>query len=76
MIFEKIARIIADLFETEPDEIERETRLSDDLGADSLDVIDIVMSLEDEFRTEVPDEVSDTFETVGDIVDFIEKAVP
>ena len=75
MIFEKIVQIIAGLFEIEPDGIERETRLEEDLGGDSLDLIDIVMSLEDEFQTEVPDEAVESFKTVGDIADYIEKSV-
>ncbi|MDR1629572.1 MAG: acyl carrier protein [Oscillospiraceae bacterium] len=73
MVFEKIRAIICDQLELEEDEITLESDLFE-LGADSLDLYDLVMTFEDEFELEVPDEDLERFKTVGDIVDFIEKA--
>ena len=56
MVFEKLRKIICDQLELDEDKITLETNLLDDLGADSLDVVDLVMSIEDEFEMEVPDE--------------------
>lgn len=55
MVFEKLRKIICDQLELDEDKITLETNLLDDLGADSLDVVDLVMSIEDEFEMEVPD---------------------
>ena len=55
--------------------ITMESLLVDDLGADSLDAIDIVMSVEDTFKVEVPDEIIEKIETVGDIVNYIEDHI-
>ncbi len=72
MIFEKIAGILAEQFDVEKKVINMDTNLQDDLGADSLDVVDILMSIEDEFDVEVPDEEIENIATVGDIVSYIE----
>ena len=56
-------------------QITRESLLIEDLVADSLDAIDIVMSVEDEFKLEVPDEIIEKIETVGDILNFIENNI-
>ena len=58
--------------ELDEDKITLETNLLDDLGADSLDVVDLVMSIEDEFEMEVPDEEIEKMKTVADVVKFIE----
>ena len=58
--------------EIEEDEITMESALIEDLGADSLDVVDLVMSIEDEFEIEVPDEAIENMRTIGDAVKFIE----
>lgn len=73
MIFEKIRKILSEQLGVEESTIQRESLLAEDLGADSLDAIDIVMSVEDEFGLEVPDEVIESMTTVGDIVKFIEE---
>ena len=73
MIFEKVAAILAKQLDVEEESITPETNLVDDLGADSLDVVDLVMTLEDEFDTEIPDEEIENIKTVGDIVRFIEE---
>ncbi len=72
MIYEKVVEILAEQFDIDSSEITSDTLIVDDLGADSLDVVDIMMSLEDEFTVEVPDEAVDGIKTVGDIVKFVE----
>ena len=73
MIFEKVRKIICDQFDLEDDDVTPETLLEDDLEADSLDLVDLVMSFEDEFQIEVPDEDVENIKTVGDIVKYIEE---
>ena len=68
MIFEKVAAILAEQLDAEEDAITLDTSLVDDLGADSLDVVDLVMTLEDEFDMEIPDEDITEVRTVGDVV--------
>ncbi len=72
MIFEKLKEIIAEQLEVEDDAITMEAELVEDLGADSLDLVDLVMSIEDEFDVEVPDEAIENIKTIGDAVRFIE----
>ncbi len=73
MVFEKIRKILSDQFDVEEDEITLETNIVDDLGADSLDVVDLLMSIEEEFEVEVPDDDIEKFKLVGDIVNYIEE---
>lgn len=76
MVFEKVAEILAEQLDIENmDSITLESLLVEDLGADSLDSIDIVMSIEDEFKLEVPDEVIENMRSVEDIVNFIENNI-
>ncbi len=70
MIFDKIKEILADQLDIEENAITPDSLLVEDLGADSLDAIDIVMSVEDEFGIEVPDEI---IESVSDIITFVEN---
>ena len=72
MVFEKIKKILADQFDVEEDSITSETNIQEDLGADSLDVVDLIMSLEDEFEFEVPDHEIENIRTVGALVQFVE----
>lgn len=72
MVFEKIRKILCEQFELEEDRITMDSNLIGDLGADSLDVIDLAMSIEDEFDIEVPDDEIEKIKTVGDIVRFVE----
>ncbi len=74
MIFEKIKAILAQQLDVSEDEITMETNIAEDLGADSLDVVDIIMSIEDEFEVEVPDDKVESIKTVGDVVNYIESA--
>ena len=73
MVLEKVKMILADQLEVEEDAITTDTDIQDDLGADSLDVVDLIMSLEDEFEIEVPDEDIESLRTVGALVSYIEN---
>lgn len=75
MVFEKIKAILAEQLDVDEDIITKESLIVEDLGADSLDAIDIVMSVEDEFSIEVPDEIVEKMETVNDIVTFVENNI-
>ncbi len=72
MVFEKVRKILCEQFELEEDRVTMDSNLIGDLGADSLDVIDLAMSIEDEFDIEVPDDEIEKIKTVGDIVRFVE----
>ena len=75
MVFEKVKKILADQFDVEEDSVTAETNIQEDLGADSLDVVDLIMALEDEFEFEVPDHEVEGIKTVGALVKFIEANV-
>ena len=75
MVFEKLKEILADQLDVDADSITKDSMLIEDLGADSLDAIDIVMSVEDEFKIEVPDEIIEKIETVGDMLNYIENNI-
>ena len=72
MVLEKVKAILAEQFDVEEDKITESTDLQDDLGADSLDVVDLLMSIEDEFEIEVPDDEIENIKTVGALVNYIE----
>ncbi|MCC8068562.1 MAG: acyl carrier protein [Ruminococcus sp.] len=73
MVFDKVKEIVAEQLDVAEDEITMEAVITDDLGADSLDVVDLVMDLEDAFSIEIPDEAMADIKTIGDIVAYIEK---
>ncbi|MBQ4094968.1 MAG: acyl carrier protein [Oscillospiraceae bacterium] len=73
MTIDLVKSIIADQLDLDKDEITMESNIVDDLGADSLDVIDILIGFEDEFDVKIPDEEVEQFKTVGDIVKYIEE---
>ncbi|MCI9414440.1 MAG: acyl carrier protein [Clostridiales bacterium] len=73
MVLEKVKAILSSQFDVEEDTINPETNIADDLGADSLDVVDLLMSLEDEFDVEIPDEEAEHVRTVGELVAYIEE---
>lgn len=75
MVLDKMKDILVEQLECNPEDITMESLLVNDLGADSLDAIDIVMSVEDTFKVEVPDEIIEKIETVGDIVNYIEDHI-
>lgn len=75
MEFEKLTKIIADVLNVDPKEITMETTFTDDLGADSLDVFQIIMGIEEEFEMEVPPEKAETITTVEEAVELIKAAL-
>ena len=75
MEFEKLQEIIADVLNVQKDEIKPETTFVDDLGADSLDILQIIMEIEEEFDIEIDKEEAEKIVTVQDAVDQIKKAV-
>ena len=75
MVFDKVKKIIVDQLDVEEDKVTEAASITDDLGADSLDVGDLVMSFEEEFDIEIPDDQVEKIKTVGDIVKFIEEKV-
>lgn len=72
MTLDKVKKILVDQLDVDESTITLESSITDDLGADSLDVVDMVMSLEEEFDVEIPDEEIEGMKSVGDIVKFIE----
>lgn len=72
MVLEKVKAILAEQFDVEEDKVTTDTDLQEDLGADSLDVVDLLMSIEDEFGVEVPDDEIENIKTVGSLVSYIE----
>ena len=72
MVLEKVKAILAEQFDVEEDKVTADTDLQEDLGADSLDVVDLLMSIEDEFGVEVPDDEIENIKTVGSFVSYIE----
>ena len=75
MVFEKVRDILVDQLDVEDEKVTMDASITDDLGADSLDVVDLVMSLEEEFDVEIPDNQVENIKTVGDIVRYIEDNV-
>jgi len=74
-MFEKIRGIIADKLSINESEITMESTFVDDLNADSLDLVELMMALEDELDTEIPDEDTEGFSTVGDVVNYLKAHV-
>ncbi|HPD89811.1 MAG TPA: acyl carrier protein [Bacillota bacterium] len=75
MTFKKVRDIICDQLSVEESAVQMETHLMKDLEADSLDAVEIIMAIEDEFDIEVPDEDAEKFHSVGDIVKYIEEKI-
>ncbi len=73
MIEEKVKEIIANQLSIEESKLKATTNIAEELGADSLDLVEILMSLEDEFGISIPDEAIPTIKTIKDIVEFIEQ---
>ncbi|MDD3191361.1 MAG: acyl carrier protein [Bacilli bacterium] len=74
-MFEKVKAIIANELGIDENKITMEARLSEDLGADSLDAVELIMAIEDEFNISVNDEAAQKIHKVSDIVEFVEKTV-
>ena len=75
MEFEKLKEVIANLLNVDPEEIRMETTFVDDLGADSLDVFQIIMGIEDEFDIKIPAEKAEKIATVGEAIELIKEAL-
>lgn len=73
MIFEKLKTIVSEQLDVDSESIKMETSIIEDLHANSLDVVDLIMSIEEEFDVEVPDGDVEKLKTVGDIVNYIES---
>ncbi len=75
MVFEKMKKILSEQLDADIDTITLETDIADDLGADSLDVVEMLMSIEDEFEIEIPDEKIESLKTVGQVVEYIQENI-
>ena len=75
MEFEKLKKIIAEVLNVDENEIEEDTRFTDDLGADSLDVFQIIMGIEETFDVEISNEDAEKIVTVGDVMEQIKNAL-
>ena len=73
MTFDKIKTILAEQLDVDSETLTMETDIAKDLNADSLDVVEILMSIEDEFSVEIPDEEIENIKTIGDLVEYIEN---
>ena len=74
-IFEKVKKIIVDLLQVSEDAVTPEAHFIDDLGADSLDLVELIMGIEEEFNIEIPDGEAEKVVTVGDVVEYIKENV-
>ncbi len=75
MVLDKLKKVIAEVLNVDPDEIGMDTTFMDDLGADSLDVYQIIMGIEEEFDIEIPTEQAEQITTVGEAVELINNAI-
>ena len=75
MEFEKLQAIIAEVLNSEPEEVTMQSTFVDDLGADSLDIFQIIMGIEEEFDIEIPNEAAEQIVTVGDAIEQIKNAL-
>jgi acyl carrier protein len=73
-LFDEVREVIVEQLNVNPDEVKPESNFVEDLGADSLDVVEIIMALEEKFEIEIPDNDAENIKTVQDVVDYIEKA--
>jgi acyl carrier protein len=73
MVFEKIKEILAEQLDADADEMTMDTNIARDLGADSLDVVELLMSIEDEFEVEIPDEEIENIKTIGELTEYIQS---
>ena len=74
-IFERVQSIVAEQLGVDTNQVTREANFADDLGADSLDTVELVMAIEEEFSIEIPDEHAEKIATLGEAIQFIEQAV-
>jgi len=71
--FETVKRIVVDQLQVAADDVKIDSTFIDDLGADSLDIVELIMAFEEEFNIEIPDAIAEKIKTVKDAVDYIEK---
>ncbi|MCR5175297.1 MAG: acyl carrier protein [Anaerovibrio sp.] len=71
--FEKVVEIVVDQLSVDPDDVAIESTFIDDLGADSLDIVELIMAFEEEFGIEIPDSAAEKIKTVQDVVTFIDQ---
>ncbi|TRT80948.1 MAG: acyl carrier protein [Microcystis aeruginosa Ma_AC_P_19900807_S299] len=74
-IFDRVKRVVVEQLDVEPEKVTSEASFANDLEADSLDVVELVMALEEEFDIEIPDEAAEQIDTVGKAVDHISEKV-
>ena len=72
--FEKVKAITVDQLSVAPEDVKMDSTFIDDLGADSLDIVELIMAFEEEFNTEIPDDVAEKIRTVRDAVELLDKA--
>lgn len=72
--FEKVKAITVDQLSVAPEDVKMDSTFIDDLGADSLDIVELIMAFEEEFNTEIPDDVAEKIRTVRDTVELLDKA--
>lgn len=75
-VYERVRQVIVDQLGVNPDEVTREAHFVNDLGADSLDTVELIMALEDAFEIEIPDDDAEQLQTVGQVVAYIESHLP
>ena len=73
MVYETVVSIICEQYDLEEKDVSMETGVTEDLGADSLDLVEVLSAIEDELDVEIPDEVLENMKTVGDLVKYIEE---
>lgn len=71
--FEKVVEIVVDQLSVDPDDVALESTFIDDLGADSLDIVELIMAFEEAFEIEIPDSAAEKIKTVQDVVTFIDQ---
>ena len=71
--FERVKKIVVEQLSVEPDEVQMTSTFVDDLGADSLDIVELIMAFEEEFNIEIPDEKAEKIKTVEDVVKYIDE---
>ena len=73
MVYEKIKQMLAEQLDADEDEMNMDTNIATDLGADSLDVVQLLSEIEDEFDIEIPDEEIENIRTIGDLTEYIQN---
>lgn len=75
MVFEKVKKMLADQLDADEADLTMETNIAKDLDADSLDVVELLMTIEDEFSIEIPDEEIENIKTIGDLTEYIQNNI-